>query len=135
MSLLFYIFDPLPPPVGYQGAKVLLLLAVGLLLVVGSFALRVWRKRQVNGVTRKLSRSWAAASLSFGLTCVVLVVARTESVLLLSMRFLWVLWIAALLFYVFLQYKLFTSRHYEVVGRTTHADPREKYLPGKKKKA
>ncbi len=110
----------------------LLLLCVA--LVAASFGIRYWRKSLQNPITRKLSRSWASVSFWMGIVGAVLVVARVEEIQFVAMRFMWVVWAAAALFYVYMQWRLFTAKHYEVLPRSRMDDPREKYLPGKKRR-
>jgi hypothetical protein len=98
--------------------------------VLLSVGIRVWRGRLQNAVTKKLSRTWAAISLWFGITGVVMVVARVESIQFLAMRFLWGVWGVLLLLLVALQWRVFRMRHYQVMPRATAKDdPRAKYLP------
>jgi phosphatidylglycerophosphate synthase len=134
MDILAYIFDPHPEPVGYGNAKVIALLVLALVLMVSSIVLRMWRARQQNPMTRKLSRSWPTAAFWFGASALVMVVARTEDVLFIAMRFFWVLWILALVAFVVIQWRLFSARHYTVVKTISRDDPREKYLPKKKRR-
>lgn len=134
MPILSYIFWPRPPATGYDNPKVQLALFICALLVVGSFALRYWRKRSCNPQTKKLSRNWPTAAMTFGLLGLLFTVARAEDISYISMRFWWVLWALFLLLYVFIQIRLFRSRHYETLPKENVIDPRDKYLPGKRKK-
>lgn len=85
-------------------------------------------------MTKKLSTSWASAALWFGISGVVFVASRVEHILFLAMRFMWVLWGAFLGLFLFFQLRRFRQKHYEVLPKMkTAADPREKYLPTKKK--
>src|SRR3989344_4807980 len=129
MNFLTDLFHPHPPAVDYSNPRVVVLLLVMLLLLVASSGIRFWHKRLANPVTKKLARSWSSTLLWFGIVGVVLVVSRAEDVLFLSMRFLWVLWLAALLLYAAFQAKQFRTRHYEVLPKQRVEDPREKYLP------
>jgi len=60
--------------------------------------------------------------------------ARVEQIQFLAMRFLWVLWGALLLAYVVFQILRFRARNYVVLPSVRTDDPRDKYLPGRKKK-
>jgi ABC-type Fe3+-siderophore transport system permease subunit len=133
MQVLSYLFWPRPPQVGYDNPKIQLALAVATLLVVGAIAIRLWRKKLKNAQTKKLSRSWSASGAWFGCIAFLLAVSRAEDISYLSMRFLWIVWLFVLLLYVVLQVRLFRSRHYETLPRETVVDPREKYLPKKKR--
>lgn len=133
MHILRYLFHPNPGMVGYGTPSMVLLLVVGLGLIALSIGLRFWRKGLQNPITRKLSRSWAGATLWFGITAAILVVARVEGIQFLAMRCMWLVWGIAAAVYVFFQYRLFTRRHYEVLPRIAVNDPRDRYIPGKKK--
>lgn len=134
MSFLTYWLYPNPHNVAYSSPKVLLLLAVCFGMVIASFALKAWRRRTKNPVTRKLSASWPGASMWFGITGLVMTVARVESVSYVSMRVWWAVWFAILALFVFAQYRLFRARHYEPVRGEKSADPRGDFLPKKKKR-
>ena len=133
-SLLHYVFYPNPGNVTYTSPAQGALLAISLALLALAVAIRIWRRRLSNPVTRKLSRSWSAVSLWFGIVGVVLVVSRVEQIQFIAMRFWWAVWIPALVAYVALQARLFRSRHYEVLPQVRVEDPRDKYLPGKKRR-
>ncbi|MBM3230794.1 hypothetical protein FJZ28_00525 [Candidatus Peregrinibacteria bacterium] len=133
MSEFFtYIFWPNPPAPAYSSPKVMLALGVCLLMVVCSFAVSRWRKGLQNPVTRKLSASWSAALLWFGLIGLFLAVCRVEGIAFLSMRLFWAVWALALVAYVLLQWKVWRMRHYEIVPQVKNEDPRARYLPKKK---
>ena len=134
MRFFSYLFWPRPPQVGYDNPKLLIVLCVTLGLIVLSFALRVWRKRLANAQTKKLSRSWPTAAIWFGVTGLILAVSRAEDISYLSMRFLWVVWAAVFVLYVFIQVRMFRSKHYETIHTERVEDPREKYLPKRKKR-
>ncbi|HLD32540.1 MAG TPA: hypothetical protein VJB10_03050 [Candidatus Peribacteraceae bacterium] len=134
MSFFSYVFWPRPPIVGYDNIKLQILLLLCSLCIVASFGIRHWRRRQQNPVTRKLSRSWAGAALWFGIVGLVLAVSRAEDISYVSMRFWWVLWACAFAFYLYVQVRLFRARHYEKLPAESIDDPRQKYLPRKKKR-
>lgn len=133
ISALSFLFWPNPANADYGSPKVVALMILCGLLIVGAFALSFWRKRMKNPVTKKLSRSWGVAAFWFGLSGLILIVSRVEQIQFVSMRFLWVIWIAIAAFYVYIQVRLFRARHYEVLPREASVDPRSKYLPRKKK--
>lgn len=133
-NFLSYIFWPNPPAPDYTNGKVELLLAFCTALIVISIILRFWRKRLSNPVTKRLSASWPTAFLWFGLVGLFLTICRVEGIGFLGMRFWWVVWGFWLLAYVFIQVKLFRSRHYEIIPQERTEDPRSRYLPGKKRK-
>lgn len=133
--MLSYLFWPNPPAPSYDNPKVIAALAVCGLLVAASFAVKRWRNKQSNAMTRKLTKNWGSAAFWFGVTGLFMAVCRVEGISYLSMRFLWVVWIVGVSVFALLQWKLFRMRHYEVIPQEkAEADPREKYLPKKKKK-
>ncbi len=134
LRILSYVFYPNPGNASYTSASMLALMAMSLLLIAGYAGIRAWRNKQVNAVTKKLSKSWAVASLWFGIVGVVLVVSRVEEIQFLGMRFMWALWAVALAAYVFVQSRLYRARHYEVLPTVRVEDPRDSYLPGKKRR-
>jgi len=134
MNIITYIFWPNPGNATYQSPKVVALLVICLLFVLASVIVRIWRRRLTNPVTRKLSKSWPTATLWFGVVGLFLVVSRVEQISFVSMRFLWLIWAGLLVFYLFMQYKLFRAKHYEELPKVKVDDPREQYLPKKKKR-
>lgn len=134
-DFLTFIFWPNPGNAHYTSPKALILLVACIALVLSSFILPYWRNRLDNPQFKKLSRSWAAASGWFGWTGLVLVIARVEEIQYVAMRFLWVLWGAALLAYLFVQYKGYRAKYYEVLpSAAPTSDARSRYLPKRKKR-
>ncbi len=133
-AFLTYLFWPNPGNADYTSPKALVLLLVCVLAVVASFALPRWRNRSANPQLKKLSKSWAAACGWFGWTGLVLVIARVEEIQYVGMRFLWVLWGLALLGYLFIQWKLWRARYYEILPAQPTVDARAQYLPKRKKR-
>jgi len=134
MSFLSYLFWPRPPLIAYSSPKMQALLVFCAALVLLSVGIKRWRRKQKNPMTRKLSRSWGAAALWFGLVGLLLGVSRAEDISFLSMRFWWIVWLGVLLLYLFLQVRLYRSRHYVQLPSESVEDPREKYLPSRKRK-
>ena len=134
MNFLTYLFSPNPGHLTYGSTQVIALLTLSAGLMLASFAITFWRGRLQNAITKKLSRVWSSLSFWFGIVGLVLTVSRVEKIQFIAMRFLWVLWAILLLLAVFLQYRFFRMRHYEVLPRKAAPDdPRAKYLPGKRK--
>ena len=134
MEFLSYLFWPNPGNATYQSPKAIALLIACVVLAIFSVGIRLWRRNLQNPVTKKLSASWGSAAFWFGLSGAVMVVARVEQIQFLAMRFLWVLWAAFACLYLFFQLRRFRQKHYEVLPKVKLAeDPREKYLPTKKK--
>ena len=129
-----YIFYPNPGNASWDSQKAILLIIVCGLLVVASFAIKYWRKRQQNAVTRKLSRSWSVSTFWFGIIGLILILARLESISYVSMRLWWGVWAISFIFYIYIQVRLFRSRHYEVMPKERSKDPRDMYLPQRKKR-
>jgi len=134
MSLLSYIFWPRPPVVAYDSPKMQVLLIFCGVLVLASFIIKRWRRKQQNPITRKLSRSWATAAIWFGIIGFILAVSRAEDISYISMRFWWIVWFGIFSLYVFIQIRLFRARHYKRLPNERVDDPRDKYLPGKNRK-
>ena len=132
-NFLVYLFWPNPANATYTSPKALALLAFCSLLILFSIVFHIWRKRTQSGVLRKLSRSWSVASFWFGVTGLIMIVSRVEQIQYLSMRFLWVLWVALAALTFFVQVRFFRARYYEVVPQASVQDPRDPYLPRKKK--
>jgi tellurite resistance protein TehA-like permease len=119
---------------GYDNYKMQLLLLLCFGLVVASIVIKHWRRKQKNPVTRKLTRSWRRAAMSFGLIGLVLAASRAEDISYISMRFWWVLWLCAFAFYAYVQVRIFRARHYEKLPTEKTEDPRDRYLPNRKKR-
>lgn len=133
MRLLSYLFHPNPGQFEYSSPSAIAVLAACAALIALSFAIKCWRRRLKNSVTRKLSRAWPSISFWFGAAGLLLAVSRVEKIQLIAMRFLWALWGMLLLLLIFLQWRIFRMRHYEVLPRAGDLDPRDRYLPGKKR--
>ncbi len=133
MQFFSYLFDPFPPAPTYSDIQVLPFLLVALGLLAASFFLSRWSRNNANPVTKKLSKSWPKASFVFGFAALILVVSRVEAIQYIAMRFWWVVWTVVGVLYVTLQYRVFRSRHYEVVKTEHVEDPRDKYLPKKRR--
>lgn len=129
MPFLSYWFWPNPGGWHYTDSRVMTLMGVCVVLILLSFAIRLWRKRLTNSVTSKLSRSWSSAAFWFGLTGLFLAASRVETIQFLSMRSLWVLWLLCIVLYAFFQVIQFRRRHYTVLARTNVIDERDRYLP------
>lgn len=116
----------------YSDWWVLALFGVALACIVGSFLLKAWHRKQ-QSVTRKLSAGWSSVSFWFGIVALLLVVSRVERIQVLAMPFLWALWILAALAYIFIQWRKFRAKHYEIIPQaaTSKADP---YLVSGKRK-
>lgn len=134
LSLLRSLFYPLPVRADYFGSTLLPLLIACVGLIVASFAIRFWRSRMKSSLLRKLSSSWSTTCVWFGLTGLVLIVARAEGIQYVAMRFWWVVWGLAGLAFILLQLKIFRARHYQVIPTVKAEDPRDPYLPRAKRK-
>jgi hypothetical protein len=132
-SLFIYLVWPNPGNAHYSSSSMQTLLIVCALLVLFSFLFRFWRSRMTNPVMKKLSRSWSSAAFWFGATGLVFVVSRVESIGFLAMRLLWVLWGIAFALYLGVQMRLFKMRYYEKLPTEVSDDPRDRYLPKRKK--
>ena len=110
------------------------ILAFCVMLVVGSFVIRWWSHHEQNARRRLLSRSWPAASLWFGLSGLILVVARVEQIQFIAMRLWWVIWGVTAGFYVWFQVKNWHLRYYEVLPQQKQRNSMERYLPRRKRR-
>ena len=133
MTFLTYLFHPNPEHATYSSPSVIVVLVLCAALIVLSFGISSWRKHLQNAVTKKLSRAWSSTVFWFGIVGLVLAVSRVEKIQFIAMRFLWVLWGVFLLLAIVLQWRLFRMRHYAVLPRVGKTDPRDQYLPGKKR--
>ncbi len=132
-DFLVYLFWPNPVAVTYDNPKVIAALILCAVLIVGGFILSRLRHRWSDARLRKLSASWPSIGYTFGGTALLLVVSRVEQIQFLAMHFLWVVWLIAAIFVVWLQWKSYAMRYYEVLPRIDERDPRAKYLPHKRK--
>lgn len=133
-DFLTYIFWPNPGNAAYTSPKAATLLLLCIVAVVMSFVLPRLRNNWQNPQLKKVSKSWASACAWFGWSGLVLVICRVEEIQYLAMRFLWVLWGAALLAYLFVQYKVYRAKYYEVIPSRPAEDNRAQYLPKRKKR-
>jgi hypothetical protein len=129
-----YLFWPNPGTTSYSNPKVVAVLFICGAMLVASSLIKRWRLKQGNPVTKRLSKSWATASLWFGVVGLVLAVSRVEGIQFIAMRLWWLVWGVGLLLYVALQIRIFRARHYEILPQDTSSDPRAKYLPKQKKR-
>ncbi|MFA7681450.1 MAG: hypothetical protein WCX61_00290 [Candidatus Peribacteraceae bacterium] len=129
-----YLLWPNPGMVPYDNSKVVALFCCCGAMVVAAFILRVWRRRTTNTQLRKLSRSWSGALIWFGVIGLVLLISRTEQISYLSMRIWWVVWAVILVVYIAFQLRQFQTRYYKKLPGEHYADPRQEYLPRKKKR-
>ncbi len=127
-----YLFSLSPAPVALTNPVMLVLLIVSILLILASPVIR-WRRKAASPIAKKLSKTWPVVSLGFGFAGFVFAVCRLQGIEFLSMRVLWVVWLVLLGGYLYLQYRLFAARYYQVLPKqATQEDPRQKYLPGSK---
>ncbi len=127
---LRYFFAVNPGGVTY-GTMTGLIILCGVLFV-SSFAIRIWRRRTSNPVTKKLSRSWSSAAFWFAIIGFIFIVCRVEGIQFLAMRFFWLLWSIGAALYLFFQARQFRNRHYQILPKERTHDPRDRYLPRKR---
>ena len=131
--MLSYLFWPNPQATTYDNPKVMAILVMCGLFVVASFVLSRWRRTKGNPVTRRLARSWPAAFVWFGVIGFILAIARVEQISYISMRVWWIVWALAAGLFAYAQWRRWRTMHYEVLPANHINDPREKYLPKRKK--
>jgi len=132
-SLFFYLCWPNPGNAHYGSGSTKTLLIVCVLLLLLSLVLRFWRSQMNNPVMKKLSRSWSSAAFWFGITGLLFVVSRVEGVGFLAMRLWWLAWGIAFAFFLGVQVRFFRMRYYEKLPSEVSHDPRDRYLPKRKK--
>jgi hypothetical protein len=133
-NLFSYLFEVNPGGATYAKPSMLILLGISGACILASIILRFWRRRLENPGTKRLSRSWAGTAFWFGVAGLLLVLARVEEIQFLAMRFLWIVWALAAVLYVFFQVRQFRVRHFQILPSAVRDDPREKYLPQRKKR-
>lgn len=133
MNFIKYLFHPNPGRVTYASPSVISAMIVCAALIVLCFVVKYWRAYLSNAVTKKISRSWASTCFWFGVSGLVLTVSRVEKIQFIAMRFLWVLWGISLLLVILLQWRIWRIKYYAVLPRVEKADPRNQYLPAKKR--
>ena len=133
-DILSYLFWPNPGNADYGSPKAMAAMAVCILFILGSFAVRFWRANKASQPMSKVSKSWGSVLFWFGLIGLILVVARVEQIQFIAMRFLWILWAAFLALVLYLQVRIYRNRYYEVLPNQTSVDPRSKYLPKRKRR-
>lgn len=119
-------------PVSYASLSVLLLLIPGLVLLIASFIVRPLR-RNFQASAKALSKYWPTMLTTFGLLGIVLGVCRAEGIAFLSMPFLGALWGVLAIVILVLQTVAFRRRSYTIIPAAKIEDPRDAYLPKKKK--
>lgn len=123
-----------PPAVLHYGSPFVLgLFGLCVALFVASFLVKFWRKKTSQPNVRKLTKSWSMVGFWFGIIGLLLIVSRVERVQVLAMPFLWFVWGLCLLVFIFIQWRLFRSRYYEVLPRSSVKDG-DPYLPGGKRR-
>ena len=127
-----YLFWPNPGASSYDNPRVMVLLCVGAALILLSFIVRYVR-RSMGTQGRKLSKSWSSMFFWSGVVALVLTVSRVEQISYVSMRFWWIVWVASILLFVVVQWRRWRSLHYQVLPQQSVNDPRDKYLPHKKR--
>ena len=132
-NFLRYWFWPNPGNWHYHDTPVASIILLCVAMIVLSFAVKYWRSRQKNLMTKTLSAGWSSAIFWFGVIGLVLVISRVETIQFFSMRSLWALWVLCIALYVSFQVLSFRRRHYTVMERTNVTDEREKYLPKRKR--
>lgn len=133
MGVLSYLFWPNPGGVAYTDPHPLFALVVSGLLLLASVSLRLLRARSHSGSFRRLAQGWSRAALWFGVVGLLLVVVRAEEIQYLAMRFWWVVWGVSAACYMFLQWRRTQCLWYELIPSAPVGDPREKYLPHRKR--
>jgi len=133
MSFFSSLFDPFPPALEYSDPLLLPFLLIALGLLAASYFLSRLSRNHPNPVTKKLTKIWPKAAFFYGFVALILVVSRAEAIQYIAMQFWWIVWAILGILFATVQYRLFRSRHYQVLKSEHVEDPREKYLPKRKR--
>lgn len=133
MDALSYLFWPNPGGAVYGDPHPRIALAVCGALLLLSLALRIMRARLHFGSFRRFALSFDRVALWFGVTGLLLVVARVEEIQYLAMRFWWIVWGGSFILCGVVRLRRLRLLGYEVIPSAAPPDLREKYLPRSKR--
>lgn len=89
--------------VNFSKTEIIILLLIGVLLILTSFVIKIWRKKTKNKINKKYLRELPRGIFWFGITDLFLVWFRVESVPFLSMRLWWLILVVTFLVWAFLK--------------------------------
>lgn len=131
--MLSYLFWPNPGGATYGDPHPRIAIAVCGALLLLSLALRILRVRSHSGSIRRFAQSFARIAMWFGVTGLLLVVARVEEIQYLAMRFWWIVWGGSFILCCVVRLRRLRLLGYEVIPSAAPPDSREKYLPRRKR--
>lgn len=133
MDALSYLFWPNPGGAAYDDPNPRMALAICGALLLLSLALRIMRARSHSGSVRRFAQSFDRVALWFGVTGLLLVVARVEEIQYVAMRFWWIVWGGSFILCSVVRLRRLRLLGYEVILSASPPDSREKYLPRRKR--
>ncbi len=133
MDALSYLFWPNPGGAAYGDPHPRMALAICSALLLLSLALRILRVRSRSGSVRRFAQSFDRVALWFGVTGLLLVVARVEEIQYLAMRFWWIVWGGSVVLCCIVRLRRLRLLGYDVIPSAAPPDSREKYLPRRKR--
>lgn len=133
MSALRFLFYPNPSGGSYASPWAIGVYLLVIALIALSLGLRRWRARTADARQRKLSQGWSRACVWFAIVPLLLLASRVERIQYFAMRFLWVVYAVVAVLYVVAQVRIWKTKYYQILPNETVADPRDKYIPGKKR--
>lgn len=133
MTALSYLFWPNPGGATYGDPHPQIAIAVCGAFLLLSLALRIMRARSPSGAVRRFAQSFDGIALWFGVTGLLLVIARVEEIQYLAMRFLWIVWGGSFILCGVVRLRRLRLLGYEVIPSAVPPDLREKYLPRRKR--
>lgn len=128
---LRYYFNPNPGP-EFKYWIVMLVFA-GILVVIASL-IKAYRKKTGDKILRKMLKSYPTKLIWFGAVAVLLTLVRLENISLFSMRFLWIVYFAILIYVIVGNVKTFYREYPRKVRQSLSHQVKSKYLPGQTKK-
>lgn len=131
--MLSYLFWPNPGGATYGDPHPQIAIAVCGALLLLSLTLRILLVRSHAGAVRRFAQSFDGIALWFGVTGLLLVVARVEEIQYLAMRFWWIVWGGSFILCGVLRLRRLRLLGYDVIPSAAPPDLREKYLPRRKR--
>lgn len=126
-----YYFDPNP---GAQFKYWLVMLIFAAVLFVVGVLVKAYRNKTEDKILRKMLRSYPTKLFWFAVVAVLLTAVRVEGISLFSMRFLWIVYFAILIYVVAGNIQKFYKEYPRKVKQSLSHQSQNQYLPGNKKK-
>lgn len=127
------IFTLQPGSVSYGHPMAAAILCASLLaFAVGAVVRR--RQHSATGYARQGLKAWGTLLFVFGVIGVMLGVSRAENIVFLAMPFLQILWALLLAVSSVIHLSLLRKRSYTILPSARVVDPRDEYLPKKRRR-